>query len=308
MTKLSKTKPETFWRADWFAGVAVVIAALLLQQLTDFIGTLERRFYDFASTSASRPPLDRIAVIAIDDQSIANIGRWPWPRNVHAELIDKLSAAKTKTIVHTVFFFEPQLDAGLPYIRKIKEALGASLETGAVHEQIGQLIEQAESKLDTDALLAASIKNAGNVLLPSVFALGEQRGQPDSELPDYAVKSALDENSGFSTPATRSQQPMPALGQVASGIGHLNQLNDVDGAIRQEPLLVSYNGKAVPSMALLAATKSLNLQVSDIKFDAGSSVQIGKLKIVTDDAARMLPQFYKRRDGKPAFEIGRAHV
>ena len=303
MAKSSKTKSGAFWRADWFAGVAVVIAALFLQQLTDFIGTLERRFYDFSSTSTSRQPSDRIAVIAIDDQSIANIGRWPWPRNVHAELIDKLSAAKTKTIVHTAFFFEPQLDAGLPYIRKIKEALGTSLEAGAANEQIGQLIEQAELKLDTDAVLAASMKNAGNVLLPSVFALGDQQGKPDSELPDYALKSAVDENNGFSTPADRSQQPLPALGQVASGIGHLNQINDVDGAIRQEPLLVNYYGKAVPSMALLAATKSLNLQVSDIKLNAGDSVQIGKLRIKTDDAARMLPQFYKGRDGKPAFVV-----
>ena len=34
-----------------------------------------------------------IAIIAIDDQSIANIGRWPWSREVHAEMIDKLAAA-----------------------------------------------------------------------------------------------------------------------------------------------------------------------------------------------------------------------
>ena len=73
---------------------------------------------------APRKPSDRIAIIAIDDQSIANIGRWPWPRDVHAELIDKLAAAKAKTIVHTVFFFEPQTDRGLVYVRKIKDALG----------------------------------------------------------------------------------------------------------------------------------------------------------------------------------------
>ena len=102
----------------------VVLAVLLLHQATDAIGTLERRFYDFASTSSGRQPSDRIAVIAIDDQSIANIGRWPWPRDVHAQLIDQLAAAKAKTIVYTTFFFEPQTDRGLVFIRKIKEALG----------------------------------------------------------------------------------------------------------------------------------------------------------------------------------------
>ena len=67
-------------------------AVIVLHMATDFIGTLERRFYDFASTSTTRQPSDRIAVIAIDDQSIANIGRWPWPRDVHARLIDQLAA------------------------------------------------------------------------------------------------------------------------------------------------------------------------------------------------------------------------
>ena len=301
MAKNSKSKRGSFWRADWFAGIAIVIATVALHLSTDFIGTLERRFYDFSSTSTSRQPSDRIAVIAIDDQSIANIGRWPWPRDVHAKLIDQLAAAKAKTIVHTAFFFEPQLDAGLPYIRKVKEALGATLEPGAANEQLGQLIAEAELKLDTDSVLAASMKNAGNVLLPSVFVLGEQQGRPDADLPAYALKSAIDETKGFSIAAVRGQQPLPALGEVAAGIGHLNQFPDVDGAVRLEPLMVNYYGKAVPSIAMLAAVKSLNLQMSDVQLNAGDSVQIGKLKIKTDESALMLPQFYRARDGKPAF-------
>ncbi len=270
---------------------------------TDFIGTLERRFYDFASTSTSRQPSDRIAVIAIDDQSIANIGRWPWPRDVHAKLIDLLAAAKAKTIVHTAFFFEPQVDPGLVFIRKMKEALGSSADAGASNEQLGKLIAEAEVALDTDAVLADSMQRAGNVLLPSVFTLGEQQGKPDNPLPPYALKSALDENNGFSISAVRGLQPIEAIGNAAAGIGHLNQFPDVDGAVRLEPLLVNYYGKAVPSMALLAAVKSLNLASTDIKLNRGESVQIGKLRVKTDDAALMLPQFYKGRDGKPAFAV-----
>ena len=79
MAKSSSSRSISFWRTDWFAGVAIVAAVIVLHMATDFIGTLERRFYDFASTSTTRQPSDRIAVIAIDDQSIANIGRWPWP-------------------------------------------------------------------------------------------------------------------------------------------------------------------------------------------------------------------------------------
>jgi eukaryotic-like serine/threonine-protein kinase len=185
LTKSSKIKAGAFWRADWFAGALILSLTVILHLSTDFIGTLERRFYDFASTSTTRQPSDRIAVIAIDDQSIANIGRWPWPRDVHAKLIDQLSAAKAKTVVHTAFFFEPQVDPGLVFIRKMKSALGSTTDVGAVNEQIGTLIAEAESALDTDAILAASLEKAGNVLVPSVFTLGEQQGKPDNPLPGY---------------------------------------------------------------------------------------------------------------------------
>ncbi len=291
-------------------GVLVVLAVLALHSATDFFATLERRYYDFASTSTSRQPSDRIAIIAIDDQSIANIGRWPWPRDVHAQLIDQLAAAKAKTIAHTAFFFEPQTDRGLVFIRKMKEALGPvasaadpSVPQDGLNEQLGKVIAEAEIALDTDAKLAASMARAGNVLVPSVFVLGEPQGKPDSPLPAYALKSAVEESGGFSLPAIRGQQPIEIIGSSAAGVAHLNQLPDVDGAVRQEPLLINYYGQAVPSMGLLAAVKSLNLGATDIKLNAGESVQIGKLRIGTDEAALMLPQFYKGRDGRPAFAV-----
>jgi eukaryotic-like serine/threonine-protein kinase len=303
----SSRKLSQFWRADWFVGVLVVLAVLFLHGLTDFFGTLERRYYDFASTSTSRQPSDRIAIIAIDDQSIANIGRWPWPRDVHAQLIDQLSAAKAKTIAHTAFFFEPQTDRGLVFIRKMKEALGPAVDPaaaqGGLPEQLGKVIAEAEIALDTDAKLAASMGKAGNVLVPSVFQLGVPQGRPDNPLPAYALKSAVDETNNFSLPAIRGQQPIEIIGNAAAGIAHLNQITDVDGAVRQEPLLVNYFGKAVPSMSLLVATKSLNLGPADIKLNTGESVQIGKLVIKTDESAQMLPQFYRGKDGRPAFTV-----
>lgn len=304
---MSLFKSGSFWRSDRFAAVLIVLTVLLWHLSSDFIGTLERRFYDFSSTSSSRQPSDRIAVIAIDDQSIANIGRWPWPRDIHAQLIDKLAAAKARVVVHTVFFFEPEVDRGLAFIRKLKVVLAANAEPASApsarSEQLAQVIAEAEAALDTDVRLAASLRNAGNVLLPSHFTLGEPQGNADQPLPAFALRSALDESSGFSLAALRAQEPIESLGAAAAGIGHLDQLPDVDGAVRFEPLLVSYDGKAVPSMALLAATKSLNLSAGDIKLHVGESVQIGKLRVKTDESALMWPQFYKGHDGKPAFGV-----
>jgi CHASE2 domain-containing sensor protein/predicted Ser/Thr protein kinase len=304
VSKSSSAKRRQFWRTDGFVAVLIVLAVFVLHHATDTFGTLERRFYDYASTSSGRQPSDRIAIIAIDDQSIANIGRWPWPRDVHAQLIDQLGAAKAKTIAHTAFFFEPQTDRGLQYIRKIKETLGTAGDTGGtLAEQVGKTIAEAELALDTDAKLAASMVTAGNVLVPSFFSLGDPLGNADKPLPPFALKSTIDESSGFSEPAIKTQQPMDAIGIAAAGVGHLNQLNDVDGAVRYEPLLVNYYGKAVPSMALLSAVKSLNLGPGDIRLNPGESIQIGKLRVKTDAGAHMLPQFYRGRDGKPAFAV-----
>ncbi|MEO8857714.1 MAG: serine/threonine-protein kinase [Burkholderiaceae bacterium] len=304
MATKSSLKRAQFWRADWFVGLLIVLAVLVFNQATDFIGTLERRFYDFSSTSTSRQPSDRIAIIAIDDQSIANIGRWPWSRSVHAKLIDLLSAAKAKVIVETVFFLEPQVDPGLAFIRKMKSLLRpGDTDLTSRTAELAKVISDAEIALDTDAALATSMKNAGNVIIPSVFALGDPQGNPDKPLPAYAMASSVSDKIGFSIPAISGQQPIPIIGEAAAGIGHLNQLTDVDGAVRQEPLLVNYYGSGIPSMALLAAVKSLNLSPSDIKLNPGDSVQIGKLRVKTDDSALMLPQFYRPRDGRPAFPI-----
>ena len=292
-------------------GLAVVAAVFALHAATDFFGGLERRFFDLASTQTSRLPSDRIAIIAIDDQSIANIGRWPWPREVHGQLIDQLSAAGAKTVAHTAFFFEPQTDRGLVQLRELRGLLDGSATGGVPLNDLGDagrqrllgFIGQAEQRLDSDARLVASMARAGNVIVPSVFELGELQGRADQPLPAFAQRSAVPDNSAFGVPALRSQQPLPAIGEAARAVGHLNQLPDVDGSVRQDGLLVHFDGFAVPSMGLAIAANSLNLTASDIQLLPGEGVQLGRSLIPTDDAARLLPQFYPDRDGKPAFAV-----
>ena len=103
---------------------------------SNFIPGLERWAYDLGVRMTSKNPSDKIAVIGIDEQSIANIGRWPWSREVHAKLIDQLAAAKAKVIGNTVFFFEPQKDPGLAYVDRML-ALYDKAYPGAAPEATG---------------------------------------------------------------------------------------------------------------------------------------------------------------------------
>ena len=68
-----------FWTTDWFA-VAVISIIFLFALNTTIIQSMERVAYDLGVRSSSREPGDKIAVIAIDDVSLKNMGRWPWPR------------------------------------------------------------------------------------------------------------------------------------------------------------------------------------------------------------------------------------
>jgi len=316
-------KKRDFWRSDWFLGLVVALVLLALSG-RDLIQSLERKAYDLGVQAATRVPSDRIAVIAIDDQSIANIGRWPWSRDVHAKMTEILANAKAKVIANSTFFFEPQIDPGLAYINRLLEiynrsaresppepAAGAPAASGSSDlAPFGALLAEAEQALNADRKLAESFRRAGNVLLPMVFqALAEPQGAPDPKkpLPDYLLKMSLTLKPAgtevLPVSGINPLYPIAELGSSGLGIGHLNANNDVDGAVRAEPLLIRHYDKYFPSLALMVAVRSLNLQVTDIKPVLGEEVRLGKLRIRTDPELRMYTFFYADRDGRPAFAV-----
>ena len=304
-------KKFDFWKADWFLSVLVTLFVLAAIN-SDLVQSLERKAYDLGVKASSRTPSDKVAVIAIDKQSIDNIGRWPWPREVHAKMTDILAGAKAKVISNSAFFFEPQIDPGLVYVNKLMEiyngATGVPGAPGAVGarsaelERFGAVLREAELALNADRILAASFTKAGNVLLPFVFEqFAEPQGNPDKPLPKYASDVSLPAVPRL-THGINPTFPVPGLASAVAGMGHLNTLLDVDGAVRTEPLLVRHYERAFPSLSMMVAARSLNLKLTDIKV-ADEAVQVGGLKIRTDDGMRMNTFFYSGKDGAPAFPV-----
>ncbi len=306
---------KDFWRADWFWGLLVALAFLVAGN-SDLLQSLERKAYDLGAQASARTPGDKIAVIAIDDQSIANIGRWPWSRDVHARMTDILAGAHAKLVGNTVFFFEPQLDPGLAQINKILQFYSASplKESPGDAAQIGAMLEEAAQSLNTDRKLATSIAQAKNVLLPAMFHLGEPRGRPDKALPEYLLKNAIPaanikdnvgaEASGWlPVPTLSVTPPIPEFGTMAAGIGHLNSILDVDGGVRTEALVLRFFDQYIPSLSVMLAARSLNLEPKDIKVRLGEGITLGSLRITTDPFLQMHTYFYQDRNGKPAFPV-----
>jgi serine/threonine-protein kinase len=170
-------------------------------------------------------------------------------------------------------------------------------------------LEKAQSSMDADAVLATAVASSGRVLLAEPFMLGEPMGNMDAELPSYITRSTIDFGA---TPAAASKLPLQAygiippiqmVGDFAQGIGHLNSKPDVDGAVRTEPLVLKYYDHYFPSLALLTAAYSLNIDPQEIKILPGRGVKMGRLNILTDPALQMNTFFYSTPDGSSAFPI-----
>ncbi len=92
---------------EWFAitGLALlIVGAILNWNLTARIDNL---MLDQAVPIAAPPASDDIILVLIDDQSLASVGKWQWPRTRHAEIIRTISAASPRVIGYDVLFIEP---------------------------------------------------------------------------------------------------------------------------------------------------------------------------------------------------------
>ena len=305
-------KKAAVWKADWFLGLIVAVA-LLFASGSDLVQSLERLAYDWGVRASSHDPSPRVAVIAIDDQSIANIGRWPWSREVHAQMIANLKQGGAKVVGYASFFFEPQIDPGLAYVQKLSALYSAipQIERENLAE-FASVLAEAEEAMNSDRKLAAAVSEAGNVALPMLFALGEPQGNPDRPLSEDVLKNQITkvvdrigagDNNLFPLATRQADAPLAEIAHGAGAIGHLNALPDIDGSTRTEPLVLRYYDQYFPSFSLMLAARSLNLGPGDIELRLGEGIKVGNLSIATDPDLQMHSYFYKDHEGVPAFAL-----
>ncbi|MEW8508768.1 MAG: CHASE2 domain-containing protein [Candidatus Thiodiazotropha sp.] len=129
--------------------------------------------YDLQMGFVSRPPAEDIIIVAVDEKSLEALGRWPWSRQVHAKLVDRLTQAGARAVVLDILFAEP--DRNNP---------------------------------DSDNQLIQSIAASERVFMPVILEEHRQGGM--------LVES----------------MPLPALSNVAAGLGHVHMDLDADGIAR----------------------------------------------------------------------------
>lgn len=79
----------------------------VLVSFTGILFRIDNLLYDLGQRLASKPPPSDVVIVAIDEDSLSQLGRWPWSRRLHASLIDRLSGEGVKLIALDLIFAEP---------------------------------------------------------------------------------------------------------------------------------------------------------------------------------------------------------
>ena len=84
-------------------------AAVILLVLSGISWRADTALYDLLVKRGAQTADERILVVAIDEKSLAELGRWPWSRRIHAQLVDALAAAGAEVVALDILLSEPAL-------------------------------------------------------------------------------------------------------------------------------------------------------------------------------------------------------
>jgi CHASE2 domain-containing sensor protein/signal transduction histidine kinase len=95
---------------EWAAIGSLGLIVILLCSIGRMSASVDHLVYDHLLSWRAQPVLPDIVVLEIDNESVAELGRWPWPRSVHAKLLEQIARAKPAAVVYDVLFTEPNAD------------------------------------------------------------------------------------------------------------------------------------------------------------------------------------------------------
>jgi len=228
---------------------------------------LERRVYDLRLQRLPHVRPTRVTIAAIDERSLAALGRWPWSRSILARVADRLRELGARVIAFDVFFPE-------------SESAGADRE------------------------FARALSRAGNVVLGTVFLLQPDEVLHLDPGRLRAAQLAIEPQHiavlrGGATPTRPLPEPLgalaniPGLQRAAAASGHVNVVADVDGVVRRVPLVMRWGGRYYPSfdvqvarLYLGAAEVALELEEYGI-----ADLALGERHVPLDEDGRLLVRY-----------------
>ncbi len=240
---------------------------------------LRVRTFDMFQLAQSRKATERpVIIVDIDEKSLERFGQWPWPRNLIADIVSKLSELGAVTIAFDVIFAEPDRlspNIAFEHYRGLDETTKARLRSLPSNDQVlADAMRASRTVLGASGLTAAVTINESAAPLRGIATLGTD---PTPFLLDFA---GLLRN-------------IPLLEEAASGVGLITIRTERDGIVRRVPAVMRAQGTILPSLAFetlrVAAQSDAIIVRSD---DAGvSSVGVRGFEVPTDRNGQLWVNF-----------------
>ena len=228
-------------------------------------------------------PHENIVIIDIDDRSLAEEGRWPWPREKIALLTEKLTEAGVIVTVFDILFSEPEANVAISVLDILTDF--------KVDELVTNTLINLADQIDGDIILATSLQDK-DIVLGYAF-IGDEEEYGVIGLPLNIVNKAELSNTSI-LPQAGYLSNLDILQGVANNGGFLSVVPDADGVIRRSNLIYEYKNNFYPSLSLEAvrlfyASESATIQTAKISdYDVMEYLSLDVVDIPTDGEGAVL--------------------
>jgi adenylate cyclase len=280
-----------------------------------FLQFLDYKVYDalFQATHATTPS-GTVAVVDLDEASLAEYGQWPWPRYRVALLVEKIRRAGAAAIALDIVFAEEDRTSPVVMRRMLKNELGVDIDfTGlppgledndavlagmlaqgpyvlGYYFRVAGLDDRTEPEADTDQ---ADQVGAKGRMLPRPLNIALIR-TPDAQAVEQALFAAGDVVTNI-----------PILGKAAPNPGFINVGADMDGILRRAPLIMLWNEQIYPSLALAAVLQAVGADTAVLRLTSGGTetLRVADRTIPLDGRGRMLLHYRGGRQTFPTHSV-----
>jgi adenylate cyclase len=294
-------------RIGFWLSLALTLLVLILAWMAPAAMTRwENVFLDFRFRLRGEQPANpNVLIVAIDEKSLAEIGRWPWSRAVQARLVEALARDGAKVIALDLLYPEAETSESLTLLHDLARL--PIIESAASPDLRSRLHDYLRQSAP-DQRLAEAIRGAGRVVLAYSLIVPESRKAAESRAvasPDppsmdrfrYRLvrQSTLGETQSPYR-ATSRTPPQPQFLETAASLGHVYSLPEPDGITRYEYLSLQYGEQDAyyPALALETARLALGYTREQVALVLGEGVTIGNALVPTDQRGRLLINFYGR--------------